>query len=243
MLQKQFLILICSVFLIPVGLYSQVPETVIRIDNSGADPAFYCNGPVAVAPEISIENLNISNASCTTNALAPMVKVLHENFGVVKGLMNTTHAYTNDQQLLDFPHSDLRRSRAAALSMIPTSTGAAKAVGEVMPELKGRIDGLAIRVPTPTVSLVDFVAVYEKDVTVDSINEALRKAAAGSLYLAFSDKPLVSVDFKGNPYSSTIDGLSTMVIDNNMARVLAWYDNEWAYSCRIIDLAAIIATR
>jgi glyceraldehyde 3-phosphate dehydrogenase len=185
----------------------------------------------------------ISNASCTTNALAPMVKVLHENFGVVKGLMNTTHAYTNDQQLLDFPHSDLRRSRAAALSMIPTSTGAAKAVGEVMPELKGRIDGLAIRVPTPTVSLVDFVAVYEKDVTVDSINEALRKAAAGSLYLAFSDKPLVSVDFKGNPYSSTIDGLSTMVIDNNMARVLAWYDNEWAYSCRIIDLAAIIATR
>ena len=185
----------------------------------------------------------ISNASCTTNALAPMVKVLHENFGVVKGLMNTTHAYTNDQQLLDFPHSDLRRSRAAALSMIPTSTGAAKAVGEVMPELKGRIDGLAIRVPTPTVSLVDFVAVYEKGVTVDAINEALRRAAAGSPYLAFSDKPLVSVDFKGNPYSSTIDGLSTMVIDNNMARVLAWYDNEWAYSCRIIDLAAIIAAR
>ena len=183
----------------------------------------------------------ISNASCTTNALAPLVRVLHDNFGVKKGLMNTTHAYTNDQSLLDFPHSDLRRSRAAALSMIPTSTGAAKTVGEVIPEMKGRIDGLAIRVPTPTVSLVDFVAELEKDATVDLINNAFKKAASGSPYLAFSDEPLVSADYKGNPFSSTVDGLSTMVIGNNLARVLAWYDNEWAYSCRIIDLAAMIA--
>ena len=185
----------------------------------------------------------ISNASCTTNALAPLVKVMHENFGVKKGLMNTTHSYTNDQQLLDFPHSDLRRCRAAALSMIPTSTGAAKTVGEVIPEMKGRIDGLAIRVPTPTVSLVDFVAELEKEATVDAINAAFKKAASGSPYLAFSDEPLVSADYKGNSYSSTVDGQSTMVIGNNLARVLAWYDNEWAYSCRVIDLAAMIAAR
>ena len=185
----------------------------------------------------------ISNASCTTNALAPLVKVMHENFGVKKGLMNTTHSYTNDQQLLDFPHSDLRRCRAAALSMIPTSTGAAKTVGEVIPEMKGRIDGLAIRVPTPTVSLVDFVAELEKETTVDAINAAFIKAASGSPYLAFSDEPLVSADYKGNSYSSTVDGQSTMVIGNNLARVLAWYDNEWAYSCRVIDLAAMIAAR
>ncbi len=185
----------------------------------------------------------ISNASCTTNALAPLVKVMHDNFGVKKGLMNTTHSYTNDQQLLDFPHSDLRRCRAAALSMIPTSTGAAKTVGEVIPEIKGRIDGLAIRVPTPTVSLVDFVAELEKEATVDAINAAFKKAASGSPYLAFSDEPLVSADYKGNSYSSTVDGQSTMVIGNNLARVLAWYDNEWAYSCRVIDLAAMIAAR
>ena len=185
----------------------------------------------------------ISNASCTTNALAPLVKVIHDNFGVKKGLMNTTHAYTNDQSLLDFPHSDLRRSRAAALSIIPTTTGAAKTVGEVIPELKGRIDGLAIRVPTPTVSLVDFVGELEKEVTVEAINTAFIKAAKGSKYLAYSDEPLVSADYKGNSYSSTVDGLSTMVIGNNMARVLAWYDNEWAYSCRVIDLAAMIAER
>lgn len=185
----------------------------------------------------------ISNASCTTNALAPVAKVIHENFGIRKGLMNTTHAYTNDQQLLDFPHSDLRRARAAALSMIPTSTGAAKSVGEVIPELKGKIDGLAIRVPTPTVSLVDLVAELEKEVSVEAVNEALKKAASGSPYLDFSDLPLVSSDFKGNPYSAVIDGLSTMVIGKNMARVLAWYDNEWAYSCRVIDTAVLIASK
>lgn len=185
----------------------------------------------------------ISNASCTTNALAPLAKVLHENFGIKKGLMNTTHAYTNDQNLHDFPHSDLRRARAAALSLIPTSTGAAKTVGEVIPELKGRIDGFAIRVPTPTVSLVDFVVELEKEVTVDGINAAFKKEADGSDYLAFSDLPLVSVDYKSNPHSATVDGMSTMVLGGNMVRVLAWYDNEWAYSSRVIDLAALIASK
>lgn len=185
----------------------------------------------------------ISNASCTTNALAPVAKVLHENFGIKKGLMNTTHAYTNDQNLLDFPHSDLRRARAAALSMIPTSTGAAKTVGEVIPELKGRIDGLAIRVPTPTVSLVDFVVELEKDATIESVNAALKKEADGSSYFAYSDLPLVSADYQGNPFSATVDAKSTMVIGENMVRVLAWYDNEWAYSCRVVDLAGLIASK
>ncbi len=185
----------------------------------------------------------ISNASCTTNALALPVKVLHENFGLKRGLMNTTHAYTNDQQLLDFPHSDPRRARAAALSLIPTTTGAAKTVGEVIPELKGKIDGFAIRVPTPTVSLVDFVAELEREATVDAVNEAFKKEAAASDYFGYSDLPLVSIDYKGNPYSSVIDGPSTMVLDGTMIRILAWYDNEWAYSCRLVDLAAIIASR
>lgn len=189
------------------------------------------------------EHYLISNASCTTNALALPVKVLHENFGLKRGLMNTTHAYTNDQQLLDFPHSDPRRARAAALSLIPTTTGAARTVGEVIPDLKGKIDGFAIRVPTPTVSLVDFVAELEKGASVDAINEAFKKEAANSAYLGYSELPLVSVDYKGNPYSSIIDGLSTMVIDGNLIRILAWYDNEWAYSCRLVDLAAIIASR
>ena len=183
----------------------------------------------------------ISNASCTTNALAPLVKVLHDNFGVVKGLMNTTHAYTNDQNLHDFPHKDMRRARAAALSLIPTSTGAAKTVGEVIPELKGKIDGFAIRVPIPTVSLVDFVVQLEKNVTVEGINETFKKAAEGSSYLAYSDEPLVSVDYTGNPYSVTVDGQSTMIVQDSMVRVVGWYDNEWGYSCRLIDLAAMIA--
>lgn len=185
----------------------------------------------------------ISNASCTTNALAPLVKVLHENFGVVKGLMNTTHAYTNDQNLHDFPHKDMRRARAAALSLIPTSTGAAKTVGEVIPELKGKIDGFAIRVPIPTVSLVDFVVQLEKNVTVEGINESFKKAAEGSSYLAYSDEPLVSVDYTGNPYSVTVDGQSTMIVQDTMVRVVGWYDNEWGYSCRLIDLAAMIAKK
>ncbi len=183
----------------------------------------------------------ISNASCTTNALAPVVKVLHDSFGLVKGLMNTTHAYTNDQQLLDLPHPDLRRARAAAVAMIPTSTGAAKTVGMVIPELKGKVDGFAVRVPTSTVSLVDLVAELASEASAAGINEAFKKASRGSSYLAFSDEPLVSSDYRGNPYSSTVDGLSTMVVGSNLARVVAWYDNEWAYSCRVVDLVELIA--
>ena len=189
------------------------------------------------------EHFLISNASCTTNALAPVVKVLHEKFGLRKGLMNTTHSYTNDQMLLDLPHPDLRRARAAALSMIPTSTGAAKAVGLVLPELKGKIDGFSVRVPTATVSLVDLVAELGQEVTPAKVNEALQQAAAGSRYLAFSDEPLVSSDYRANAYSSNVDGLSTMVVGGNLVRVVAWYDNEWAYSCRVVDLAALIAER
>ncbi|HOB29059.1 MAG: type I glyceraldehyde-3-phosphate dehydrogenase [Dethiobacteria bacterium] len=189
------------------------------------------------------EHFIISNASCTTNALAPVVKILHEKFGLRKGLMNTTHAYTNDQVLLDLPHSDLRRARAAGLSMIPTTTGAAKAVGLVIPEVKGRIDGFAVRVPTASVSLVDLVAELEREVTPAEVNETFKEAAAGSRYLAFSDEPLVSIDYRGNPYSSTVDGLSTMVVGDNLVRVVAWYDNEWAYSCRVVDLTALIAER
>lgn len=188
------------------------------------------------------EHFLISNASCTTNALAPVVKVLHDRFGILKGLMNTTHSYTNDQMLLDLPHPDLRRARAAALSMIPTSTGAAKTVGLVIPDLKGKIDGFSVRVPTATVSLVDFVAELARETTPAEINEAFKQEARGSKYLAFSDEPLVSADYKGNPYSATVDGLSTMVVGGNLARVLAWYDNEWAYSNRLVDLAALIAT-
>lgn len=178
----------------------------------------------------------ISNASCTTNALAPVVKVLHDNFGIRKGLMNTTHAYTNDQVLLDFPNKDLRRARSAPLSIIPTSTGAAKAVGLVMPELDGLLNGFALRVPTATVSVVDFVVELDREVTAEEINDAFMKAAGRSMALAYSDEPLVSMDFKGNPYSSIVDGLSTMVVGGNLVRVVTWYDNEWAYSCRIGDL-------
>ncbi|MGB3128682.1 MAG: type I glyceraldehyde-3-phosphate dehydrogenase [Dehalococcoidia bacterium] len=187
----------------------------------------------------------ISNASCTTNCIAPVVKVLHESFGVSKGLMNTIHSYTNDQVVLDTVHSDLRRARAAALNIIPTTTGAAKAVTQVIPELQGRIHGLALRVPTPTVSLVDFVADLDKNVTVDDVNKALRDAAEGPLkgIIEFCEEPLVSMDFKENPASSIVDAMSTMVIGGNMVKVLSWYDNEWAYSCRIGDLAMYIADK
>jgi len=185
----------------------------------------------------------ISNASCTTNCLAPVAKVLLKTFGIRHGFMTTIHAYTNDQQILDLPHKDLRRARAAAMSMIPTSTGAAKAVGLVLPELKGRMHGLAIRVPTPNVSMVDLVAETEKVATVEEVNTALRKAADGDLkgILGFSDEPLVSVDFNGNALSSVVDGPSTSVMDGTMVKVLAWYDNEWGYSCRVRDLLKFIA--
>ena len=187
----------------------------------------------------------ISNASCTTNCLAPIAKVIMEQFGIRHGLVTTIHSYTNDQQILDLPHQDLRRARAAALSQIPTSTGAAKAVGLVLPALQGKMHGLAIRVPTANVSLVDLVAETERVVTAEEVNAALRKAADGELkgILGFCEEPLVSVDFNGNPLSSIVDGLSTSVVDSTLVKVLSWYDNEWGYSCRIRDLVKFIAQR
>ncbi len=187
----------------------------------------------------------VSNASCTTNCLAPVAKVLNENFGIVHGLMTTTHAYTNDQRILDLPHSDLRRARAGALSMIPTTTGAATAVAEVLPELKGKLDGMAIRVPTPNVSLVDFVAELENEVTTEEVLDAFRAAADGELegILGISEEPLVSIDFNGDPRSSIVDAESTRVIDKKMVKVLAWYDNEWAYSVRVVDLIEYISAQ
>jgi len=180
----------------------------------------------------------ISNASCTTNCLAPLAKVIHERFGLRKGWMTTIHSYTNDQQLLDLPHKDLRRARAAALSMIPTTTGAATAVGEVLPDLKGRLDGFAMRVPTPNVSVVDLNAIVDKKTTAEDVNAALRDAANGVMkgILAYSDVELVSIDFKGNPNSSIIDAPYTKVMDGDFVKVLSWYDNEWGYSNRCVDL-------
>jgi glyceraldehyde 3-phosphate dehydrogenase len=175
----------------------------------------------------------VSNASCTTNCMAPIAKVILEKFGIRRGLMTTIHSYTNDQRILDFPHSDLRRARAAALSMIPTRTGAAQAVALVIPELKGKFDGLAVRVPTPNVSLVDLVMELEQDATVKDVNQTLKDAA--NRYLGYTDEPLVSIDFQGDPHSSVVDGPSTKVI-GTMAKVLAWYDNEWGYSNRVLDL-------
>jgi glyceraldehyde 3-phosphate dehydrogenase len=187
----------------------------------------------------------ISNASCTTNCIAPVVKVLHDNFGVDKGLMTTIHAYTNDQRILDIVHSDLRRARAAAMNIIPTTTGAARAVTLVIPELAGRLHGLAFRVPVPTVSVVDFVADLNKEVTTEKVNQALQTAAEGPMsgILQYCQEELVSTDFKGNPASSIVDAPSTMVIGGNMVKVLAWYDNEWGYSCRLADLATYIVDR
>jgi len=183
----------------------------------------------------------ISNASCTTNCLAPVAKVINDNFKIISGLMTTIHAYTNDQVILDFPHKDLRRARAAGMSMIPTTTGAAKALGEVIPELKGKLNGFAIRVPIPDVSIVDLVSIVEKPTTVEEVNAALKKASeSGDLkgYLGYSDLPLVSIDFLHCSNSATVDALSTMVIGGNLVKVCAWYDNEWGYSCRIVDLTS-----
>ena len=185
----------------------------------------------------------VSNASCTTNCLAPMAKVLHETFGIRQGWMTTVHSYTNDQRILDLPHKDLRRARAAALSIIPTTTGAASAVGEVMPELKGRLDGISMRVPTPNVSCVDLVANLEKTATVETINAAFRKAADGPLkgILQYVEEPLVSIDFRGNPHSSIIDAPYTKVMGDTFIKVLSWYDNEWGYSSRCVDLLRFMA--
>ncbi|MFH1460785.1 MAG: type I glyceraldehyde-3-phosphate dehydrogenase [Candidatus Omnitrophota bacterium] len=194
---------------------------------------------------LKAKDVVVSNASCTTNCLAPVAKVLHDNFGVIEGLMTTIHSYTNDQQLLDFPHSDLRRARAAALSMIPTTTGAAKAVGLVIPELNGKLNGMAIRVPTPTGSLVDLVVKLEKDASVEEINAAVKKAAEGPMkgILAYCEDPIVSADVIGDSHSSVFDALSTMKIGAGMVKVLSWYDNEWGYSSRVVDLISLMVTR
>jgi glyceraldehyde 3-phosphate dehydrogenase len=186
----------------------------------------------------------ISNASCTTNCLAPVVKVINDNFGIERGLMTTIHAYTNDQRILDLPHKDLRRARAAALSMIPTTTGAATAVTLVIPELAGKLDGMAMRVPTPNVSVVDFTAQVKKKATAEKVNSAMQKAARGKMrkILKYSDEPLVSTDFNHTPYSSIVDALSTNVVDGNLVKVLAWYDNEWGYAARCVDLVEHIGS-
>ena len=187
----------------------------------------------------------ISNASCTTNCLAPVAKVIHNEFKIIKGLMTTIHSYTNDQRILDLPHKDLRRARAAAMSMIPTTTGAAKAVGLVLPELKGKLNGLAIRVPTPNVSVVDLVVEVSKEVTVEEVNGALKKAAEGPMkgILQYSEEPLVSIDLNGNNHSAIVDSKLTMVLEGRMVKVLAWYDNEWGYSSRIRDLILYLIKR
>jgi len=187
----------------------------------------------------------VSNASCTTNCLGPVVKVLNDKFGIARGMMTTVHSYTNDQRILDLPHKDLRRARAAGMSMIPTTTGAAKAIGLVIPELKGKLNGIAVRVPTPNVSMVDLVAELKRSTSAEEINQALSQAASGELknILEYCEEPLVSADFNGNPHSSIIDALSTMVIEKNLVKVLAWYDNEWGYSNRVVDLAVYMGQR
>ena len=191
------------------------------------------------------EHRIISNASCTTNCLAPVAKVLHEKFGLTRGWMTTVHAYTNDQKLLDLPHKDLRRARAAALSMIPTTTGAAVAVGEVLPELKGKLDGISMRVPTPNVSVVDLVAQVQTPTSAEAINAAFSEAAAGPLngILAVATAPLVSTDFKGNPHSSIVDASYTKAMDGDFVKLLSWYDNEWGYSSRCVDLVTFLAQK
>jgi glyceraldehyde 3-phosphate dehydrogenase len=187
----------------------------------------------------------ISNASCTTNCLAPVVKVLHESFGIEKGSMTTIHSYTNDQNVLDFPHKDLRRARAAAINMIPTTTGAAKAIGLVMPQLKGKLDGYAMRVPTPNVSVVDLVALVSKSTTTEAVNAALKSAAEGALkgILAYTEDPVVSTDMLHNPNSSIVDSLLTKVLDGNLVKVISWYDNEWGYSMRVVDMVEFLAKK
>jgi glyceraldehyde 3-phosphate dehydrogenase len=215
-------------------------KVIISAPATGADLTI-CFGVNHTAYKTS-EHHVVSNASCTTNCLAPVAKVLHEKFGIVRGLMTTVHAYTNDQQILDLPHKDLRRARAAALSMIPTTTGAARAVGEVLPELKGKLDGMAIRVPTSNVSIVDLVAELKQTATNQQVNDALRAAAAGPLkgILACTDEELVSIDFNGSTVSSTVDLSLTKVIDGNFLKVLSWYDNEMGFSNRLVDVSTMI---
>ena len=230
------------------GKYTKRPDAIKHIELGGAKKVII-SAP-ATDPDVTIvmgvnekdydpdKHHLISNASCTTNCLAPVTKVIHDKFGIEKAFMTTVHSYTNDQKILDAPHKDLRRARAAAVSQIPTTTGAAKAIGLVIPDLKGKIDGIAIRVPTPNVSLVDLVAVVKRPTTAEEVNAALKTAANNELkgILDYTEEPLVSVDFMSNPHSSIVDGLSTKVIDGTLVKILAWYDNEWGYSCRLADL-------
>ena len=234
------------------GKYTKRPEAIKHIEVGGAKKVIV-SAP-ATDPDITIvmgvneetydpeKHHLISNASCTTNCLAPIAKVIHENFTIEKAFMTTIHAYTNDQKILDAPHKDLRRARAAAVSQIPTTTGAAKAVGLVLPELKGKIDGIAIRVPTPNVSLVDLVALVKKETSTEEVNSVLKAAAEGKMkgIIEYTEEPLVSVDFLSNPHSAIVDALSTKVIEKNLVKVMAWYDNEWGYSVRLVDLVKYI---
>jgi glyceraldehyde 3-phosphate dehydrogenase len=234
------------------GKFTKRPDVLQHLEKGGAKKVVV-SAP-ATDPDITIvlgvnektydpaKHHILSNASCTTNCLAPVAKVLQEAFGIEKGFMTTIHAYTNDQRILDQPHKDLRRARAAAVSQIPTTTGAAKAVGLVLPELKGKIDGLSIRIPTPNVSLVDLVALLKKTATAEEVNAALKAAADGPLrgILGYTEEPLVSVDFLGDRRSGIVDALSTKVLGENLVKVLAWYDNEWGYSCRLADLVKYI---
>lgn len=237
------------------GIFTDAPKARAHIDGGGAKKVVI-SAPARGEDLTVVLGVNdqlydpakhsvISNASCTTNCIATMVKVIHDNFTITRGLMSTVHSYTNDQRILDQVHSDLRRARAAAMSIIPTTTGAARAVTLVIPDLQGKIHGLAYRVPTPTVSVTDFVADVSRKVTVEEINEAFRKAANGPLknILDITDEELVSIDFKGNPHSAIVDGPTTMVIDGTMIKVVGWYDNEWGYSCRVGDLAAMMAKK
>lgn len=218
-------------------------KVVLSAPGEGADATF-CMG-VNERDYDPKKHQVVSNASCTTNCLAPIAKVLHENFGIVHGLMTTVHAYTNDQRLLDAPHKDLRRARAAAMSMIPTSTGAARAIGLVIPALKGKLDGVAVRVPTPNVSLVDLCALLERDADSKAINLAMKSAAEGEMkgILEYCEEPLVSTDFNGNPSSSILDSPLTKVIGGRLAKVFAWYDNEWGYANRLVDVTSYVASK
>lgn len=234
------------------GLFRKRQDAIKHIEQGGAKKVII----TAPAPEPDImvvlgvnddmydpeKHHIISNASCTTNCLAPVAKVLHEEFGIEKAFMTTIHAYTNDQRILDYPHKDLRRARAAAVSQIPTTTGAAKAVGLVIPELEGKIDGIAIRIPTANVSVVDLVALLKKNVSAEEVNASFKKASEGKLkgILGYSEEPLVSVDYMRNPHSGIVDSLFTRITDNNLVKVIAWYDNEWGYSCRMRDLVKYI---
>jgi glyceraldehyde 3-phosphate dehydrogenase len=244
-----------SIVIEATGLFRKKPDALKHIEPGGAKKVII-SAP-GTEPDLTIvlgvneetydpnKHHVISNASCTTNCVAPVAKVLHDEFGIEKGFMTTIHAYTSDQRLLDAPHKDLRRARAAAVSQIPTTTGAARAVGLVIPELKGKIDGIAIRVPTANVSLVDLVALLKKKGSVEQVNQAFKKAAEGKLkgILQYTDEELVSVDFMSNPHSAIVDGPFTRMIDDNMVKILAWYDNEWGYSCRLRDLIKYISKR